>query len=582
MAVLISQASLPQQKALAIVPKCSSLLSLLGSFYIVYDVLRMRRPKAYHRLMLGMSIFDCMASSAWFFTTWPIPPEVFPAWGAMGTQATCTMQGYFAQLSISAVIYNGCLSAYYLLVIYWGWSDDRLRSSRMEYLFHFLSISFGLVTASCAAAMGLLNPIGWDCWISSVPFGCQESWSHNGETTCIRGDNANLWQWIFFYIPLWMIILFVGVAMALIVTIFRQQEKAIARWDHPSSLAGMCSTDRRRQSHLAKMAKDTLWQAVYYVGCFLLTWICPTILRIHELLVDEVYYHWVLLSAMFVPSQGMWTFLVYVRPRYQKICADRQTCRDRHQKMRQAVKEGKPDYEADPTLTTTREGSAWLGNSSTKTATNDSSNKEISKAVVAGAEAKEEEVRISISSKCNNVEEEEELREEDSTHTHTTIGSVLLQGKRSIGNFVRDMAQAVKEGDRGLGSVHHVACVSKHWESNDVVGESEGSFACGEEGSFACDEGGSLLPEQLVSSVSEQGESVAGEKDDDESLAIDEGSMEFVKNQLDARPRSHHSSSTADDILLESLRSILCDMADQSSRTNQSSHHGLDYSYGRA
>jgi hypothetical protein len=56
------------------------------------------------------------------------------------------------------------------------------------------------------------------------------------------------------------------------------------------------------------MTRETMRQAAYYVGAFFLTWTFPTILRIQELLEDEVYYHWVLLSAMFVPSQGIWNF----------------------------------------------------------------------------------------------------------------------------------------------------------------------------------------------------------------------------------------------------------------------------------
>jgi hypothetical protein len=214
----VGEASLAQSKALAITPKVSSILSLLGSTYIIFDVIKMRtsKRKIYHQILLGMSISDVLASSAWFFTTWPIPPDVFPAWGASGTQATCTAQGFFAQFSIATVFYNGFLALHYLLVIRFGWTEDRIKRARLGTIIHGVSLSAGIVTAAVSAAKGLLNPIGWDCWISAVPLGCAESWQQNGETTCTRGDNANLYQWVFFYLPLWVIIILVTAAMLIV------------------------------------------------------------------------------------------------------------------------------------------------------------------------------------------------------------------------------------------------------------------------------------------------------------------------------------------------------------------------------
>jgi hypothetical protein len=223
----IREASLPQRKAMAMVPKCTSALSLLGSTYIIYDVLRMppNERRVYDLLLLGMSCFDLLSTGGWFFSTWPIPPEVFPAYGAMGTQQTCTAQGFFTQLTLATVLYNGSLAAYYFMVIFWGWSDTRLEHSKVEYLFHAIAITAGLGTSSAGVAMEMFNPMGWDCWLSSVPLNCQQSWLNNGETTCIRGDNANLWQWVFFFIPMWAVVLFTGTTMAMIVRKFQQQEQ---------------------------------------------------------------------------------------------------------------------------------------------------------------------------------------------------------------------------------------------------------------------------------------------------------------------------------------------------------------------
>mmetsp|Transcript_146 Transcript_146/g.272 ORF Transcript_146/g.272 Transcript_146/m.272 type:complete len:206 (-) Transcript_146:941-1558(-) len=49
----------------------------------------------------------------------------------------------------------------------------------------------------------------------------------------------------------------------------------------------------------------------------------PTILRIHEVTSDVIYYELVLVSAIFVPMQGFWNMIIYITPRYRKIRRER-------------------------------------------------------------------------------------------------------------------------------------------------------------------------------------------------------------------------------------------------------------------
>lgn len=311
----VAEASPRQAKALAISPKVGSMISLLSSGYIIYDIVRMprRRRKMYHQILLGMSISDLLCSTAWFFTTWPIPPEVFPAWRASGTQATCTAQGFFTQFSVCTVFYNGFLALYYVLAIRFGWTEDRMNRARLGTIIHIISLSMGIGTASASAALGLLNPIGWDCWIASVPLGCAESWQNHGETTCIRGDNANLYQWVFFYLPLWVVILLVTVAMAMVYSAYNKRIRAARRWTNNWSTTEINNVSRSlettsgqnpRRSKIEENKNLMATQMILYVGSFFFVWMFPTILRITELTGDTVWYHWVYLSAMCVPIQG--------------------------------------------------------------------------------------------------------------------------------------------------------------------------------------------------------------------------------------------------------------------------------------
>ena len=113
----------------------------------------------------------------------------------------CSTQAFFAQFSLSTVMYNLSLAIYYVLVIVKGWTDVQIINSKP--LLHVNAVAWGLGTGVACLALGLFNQVGWDCWISAALLGCQESWnSPDGTTTCERGDNGSLYQWVFYYAPL--------------------------------------------------------------------------------------------------------------------------------------------------------------------------------------------------------------------------------------------------------------------------------------------------------------------------------------------------------------------------------------------
>lgn len=67
----------------------------------------------YHHLMVCISIFDIILSTAIFFGPLPIPVETgFPY--ARGTQGTCTCQGFMMQLGTASFGLNGMLMIYFV------------------------------------------------------------------------------------------------------------------------------------------------------------------------------------------------------------------------------------------------------------------------------------------------------------------------------------------------------------------------------------------------------------------------------------------------------------------------------------
>lgn len=95
----------PQEKAVAIAPKFTAFASILGSGTICYLIMKRSENniKTMNRLVLGMSICDILASTAWFFTTWPMPEGTPGVYGAVGTQGTCSAQAFVAQFSLRYV-----------------------------------------------------------------------------------------------------------------------------------------------------------------------------------------------------------------------------------------------------------------------------------------------------------------------------------------------------------------------------------------------------------------------------------------------------------------------------------------------
>lgn len=285
-----------QHEVLALMPKFTAPLSIMGSSLIIADILRSRnkRQRTYPRLMLGMSCFDVVVSSSYFMSTWPIP-----SWSStpysVGTVGSCSTQGFFNQLVIATPLYNLCLAIYYLLVVAFKWSERRIKN--IEFMMHGAVLSFSFCTAIAGIPLNLYNDaITW-CWIESVPRGCAMA-----GTECIRGSDALTYQWAFIYGPLWSAFVVIAVSMSYLYYFVRREEQASARWRRPDG----------KQS----LANQVFWQGFFYCFSFYLTWVFPTIAKTMPALGTEVPFAIALLQTIFLPLQGLLNSFVYIRPRF--------------------------------------------------------------------------------------------------------------------------------------------------------------------------------------------------------------------------------------------------------------------------
>ena len=209
-------------QALVIIACCTAFLSILGSSAIIYMVIHGRRTRRrigreeaepdkkkspaapgtsspdtkqqqqqqqqqqqkqqrsrwtpYTRLLLGMSISDILLSLHYAIGNFLRPSETSHRAWAYGNDASCSASGFIGQLAISAILYNGMLSIYFLLTARFRWSNRKI-SKTVEPLMHIVAIGFPLLTASVGAIMGFFAEpeLGLGCAVNSGPGVTDES-----------------------------------------------------------------------------------------------------------------------------------------------------------------------------------------------------------------------------------------------------------------------------------------------------------------------------------------------------------------------------------------------------------------------
>ena len=101
-----------------------------------------------------------------------------------------------------------CLSVYYLLIVKFGMTQDKIEKYA-EPIFHLTAIFFGFGTAFASIALDLLSNATLWCWIAP------------------QGDNALKYRYIFFYIPLWLsMVIVLGLNIWIYETVRRREQKA--------------------------------------------------------------------------------------------------------------------------------------------------------------------------------------------------------------------------------------------------------------------------------------------------------------------------------------------------------------------
>ncbi len=121
---------------------------------------------------------------------------------------------------------------------------------------------------------------------------------------------SSLYQWAFYYAPLWFVIVFVSLLMYWVYAHVRNQEKRMEKYASNSLVE-----DSRKQMTQHKRVKN---QASMYVGAFLITWFFPTLFQLVIVIAGKFPFPLLLLTATFVPIQGFLNLVVFLRPKFMR------------------------------------------------------------------------------------------------------------------------------------------------------------------------------------------------------------------------------------------------------------------------
>jgi len=311
-------------RIISVTSKVPALLSLWGSLYIIYDIVgtyqrrQEKLKKAYHRIILGLSISDCIVSIfGWFITTWLIPKDYLQdqtVWGNNGTWGTCDAQGFLVHVGgFCSAYYTALLTFYYLLSVKYEWKEQDFRK-KARY-FHGGIWGFAFISATILLVKGLFNPEIPFCYIQSYPFGCEFA----DDIECIRGENLLIYQLVLFFGPVCIAFSILSYSMGALIIHARKQETRIMR------LSTVVSSPNESESR--RLSKMVFKRALRYVAAYLIVWF-PSAMYLAAILIAKttpfvkpgLMLSVLLLMEVLSPLQGLLNALIYTQSNLLTFC----------------------------------------------------------------------------------------------------------------------------------------------------------------------------------------------------------------------------------------------------------------------
>lgn len=230
-------------------------------------------------------------------------------------------------MNLLGPMYNLNLALYYLLLGKYHLSDEQI-AVRYERYMHPISVTIAIVIAIAGLPLTLYNNANLWCWIAPYPANCEDNNGVQGDVPCTRGHDAWLYRWIFFYCPLWLIIVTVTVVMVLLIrsavsderqfialqTESRPKRPSIRNLESSSNgdeIPALSTSLNLNETHRYERSRQTFRQAMFYLGVFYLTWFFQTVNRLYQLITGESVFILLVLHTIVAPLHGFFNFIVY-------------------------------------------------------------------------------------------------------------------------------------------------------------------------------------------------------------------------------------------------------------------------------
>ena len=283
-----------QQLALDIIPRVTGAMSMLGSSFIIYEVLKnpKKRGMAFHLQMIALSIVDFLYSTAWFVYNWPAPDS-----------GSCAAIGFlFLLTGTPEAMLSAGVCVYYLFFVYFSWSEEKiLRYQRVMIVF---PIIWGLITAILTLAQGMINPnpVTGECWLYS-PEGCTY--------------HCHLYRFVFVQIPLWISFVVGAISMCFVYCKVSKDEREHGG-EAPAGWLWFVQPEEGQDTSKNKRSRRMARQAFWYLLNFFLAYVgCTTIDIVFAYDGTPSFGLWCI-TYIFLPWQGFWNAIIYIRPRYMR------------------------------------------------------------------------------------------------------------------------------------------------------------------------------------------------------------------------------------------------------------------------
>jgi hypothetical protein len=213
------------EKCILVVASVVSCFSLLGSLGICAESFYEYNDSTVARVLFWMHIGHLPFDAINMLGDVPVPSELRSiAWGAAGTQATCTATGMAKHFGAAwTVHWDMVLSLVYLLLLRYNTPDIQLR--RFERPVWIVNLLLSAVPTGVAVAYDVYNFQYSGCWFAGVPNDC----ATRDDLTCHRGRHylPFIWYGAVFVV---MQIVFSVYAMRSIYLQLAKLERQVARY----------------------------------------------------------------------------------------------------------------------------------------------------------------------------------------------------------------------------------------------------------------------------------------------------------------------------------------------------------------